>query len=150
KCTPPLIERYVGKISGPLFDRIDLHVEVPAVPFADLNAPVTRETTGSQQLREQVLRARQVQHQRFGKEGLRLNGRMSSRQIRQHCTLDAGCQDILKSAVETLGLSARAHDRILRVARTIADLDGQFTIAPSHVTEALNYRILDRKLWMQG
>ncbi|HQR07305.1 MAG TPA: YifB family Mg chelatase-like AAA ATPase [Gemmatales bacterium] len=150
KCAPPLIERYVGKISGPLLDRIDLHVEVPAVPFADLNAPVTKESTGSGQLREQVQRARTVQHQRFGKDGLKLNGRMSSRQIRQHCVLDTGCQDILKSAVENLGLSARAHDRILRVARTIADLDGQFTIAPQHVTEALNYRILDRKLWMQG
>lgn len=150
KCAPPLIDRYVGKISGPLLDRIDLHVEVPAVPFADLNAPVTKEGVSSAELREQVLRARQVQFQRFGRDSLRLNGRMSSRQIRQHCTLSAGCQDILKTAVETLGLSARAHDRILRVARTIADLDGQFAIAPEHVTEALNYRILDRKLWLQG
>lgn len=150
KCAPPMIERYVGKISGPLLDRIDLHVEVPAVPFADLNAPVTKDSIGSAQLREQVQRARAVQSQRFGKDTLRLNGRMSSRLIRQHCVLDAGCQDILRTAVESLGLSARAHDRILRVARTIADLDGQFSIAPQHVTEALNYRILDRKLWLQG
>lgn len=150
KCAPPVIDRYVGKISGPLLDRIDLHVEVPAVSFADLNAPASKEAIGSVQLREEVQRARTVQLQRFGRDSLRLNGRMSSRQIRQHCTLDAGCQDILKTAVETLGLSARAHDRILRVARTIADLDGQFSIAPQHVTEALNYRILDRKLWLQG
>jgi len=150
KCFPPVIERYVGKISGPLLDRIDLHVEVPAVPFADLNAPVTREAASSANMREQVQKARDLQHHRFGRDSLRLNGRMTSRQIRQFCQLDAACQEILKNAVESLGLSARAHDRILRVARTIADLEGAATLAPPHITEALNYRILDRKLWLQG
>jgi magnesium chelatase family protein len=150
KCFPPAIERYVGKISGPLLDRIDLHVEVPAVPFADLNAPVTREAASSASMREQVQKARDLQSKRFGRDSLRLNGRMTSRQIRQFCQLDAPCQDILKNAVESLGLSARAHDRILRVARTIGDLEAAPAIAPQHVTEALNYRILDRKLWLQG
>jgi magnesium chelatase family protein len=149
KCAPPAIDRYMGKISGPLLDRIDLHVEVPAVPFADLNAPAVRNGGGSPAMREGVQQARRIQQQRFGRDSLRLNGRMSSRQIRQHCQLNSECQEILKTAVESLGLSARAHDRILRVARTIGDLEEAQTIAPQHVTEALNYRILDRKLWLK-
>jgi len=145
-CTPTAIERYVSKISGPLLDRIDLHVEVPAVPWQDLSA--TREGMTSAQMRELVLRARQKQQKRFGNAQL-LNGRMSSRQLRQFCRLDNASQNILRGAVEQLGLSARAHDRILRVARTIADLEDADAIRPEHVIEALNYRILDRKLWLR-
>lgn len=145
-CTPTAIERYVSKISGPLLDRIDLHVEVPAVPWQDL--ATSRDGMTSAQMRELVLRARQRQLQRFG-NGQMLNGRMSTRQIRQFCRLDAQSQNILRGAVEQLGLSARAHDRILRVARTIADLDDVTDIRPEHVIEALNYRILDRKLWLK-
>jgi magnesium chelatase family protein len=145
-CTPTAIERYVSKISGPLLDRIDLHVEVPAVPWQELSAP--RDGMTSAQMRELVLRARQRQQKRFGNPQL-LNGRMSSRQLRQFCRLDSHSQNILRGAVEQLGLSARAHDRVLRVARTIADLEDQEEIRPEHVIEALNYRILDRKLWLR-
>jgi magnesium chelatase family protein len=145
KCSPMQIERYMGRISGPLLDRIDLHIEVPAVPFQELSA--NADGTSSIAMREQVSRARQVQRQRFGADSHRLNSRMSSRQLRKHCGLDEEGKNLLKSAMEELGLSARAHDRILRVARTIADLDGSADIKPAHVSEAINYRTLDRKLW---
>jgi len=129
----------------PLLDRIDLHIEVPPVPFEDL-AKVA-DGTNSAAMREQVFRARGVQERRFGKGAGRLNGRMTSRQIRAHCTLDDAGQATLKEAMEALGLSARAHDRILRVARTVADLAGSETITQDHVAEAIGYRALDRKLW---
>ena len=98
-------------------------------------------------MREQVLRARDAQRQRFGRESHRLNGRMTSRQLRRHCALDEEGRGLLKNAMDELGLSARAHDRILRMARTIADLDGSPAIQHSHVVEAIGYRTLDRKLW---
>lgn len=145
KCNPMQIERYMGRISGPLLDRIDLHIEVPAVPYHELAA--RQDGTSSAHMREQVLRARAVQKQRFGGDGQRLNSRMSSRQLRRYCILDSEGQRLLQTAMEELGLSARAHDRILRVARTIADLDSSDTIRPSHLTEAIGYRSLDRKLW---
>ncbi|MDW8221727.1 MAG: YifB family Mg chelatase-like AAA ATPase [Gemmatales bacterium] len=145
-CTPTAIERYVSKISGPLLDRIDLHVEVPAVPWQDLAS--SRSGLTSAQMRDMVLRARQRQAQRSG-HGQLLNGHMSSRQLREFCRLDSQSQTILRGAVEQLGLSARAHDRVLRVARTIADLEDSDPCRPEHVIEALNYRILDRKLWLK-
>ena len=148
KCSPMQIDRYLGKISGPLMDRIDLHVEVPAVPFQDLSAP-TQEGLTSGKMLHQVLAARAVQKQRFATGRTQLNGRMTSRQIRQSCRLSDECSGLLKTAMESLGLSARAHDRILRVARTIADLAPAPQIEPQHLTEALNYRILDRKLWVK-
>jgi magnesium chelatase family protein len=139
------IERYLGRISGPLLDRIDLHIEVPAVPYQELAA--ARDGTSSTAMRAQVLQAREVQARRFGGTGLRLNSRMSSRQLRRHCTLDAEGQALLQAAMEGLGLSARAHDRILRMARTIAGLEGAEAIGPALLTEAIGYRSLDRKLW---
>jgi magnesium chelatase family protein len=145
KCSPPQIERYMGRISGPLLDRIDLHIEVPAVPFQELSA--SADGTSSAQMREQVNRARAIQRQRFGADSHKLNAHMSSRQMRKHCILDGAGRDLLKQAMEELGLSARAHDRILRVARTIADLEGTPTIQQAHVVEAVSYRSLDRKLW---
>jgi magnesium chelatase family protein len=145
KCTPMQIERYMGRISGPLLDRIDLHIEVPGVPFQELSAKA--DGTPSAAMREQVHRARAAQRQRFGADSSRLNGRMTSRQLRRHCALDSACQTLLKSAMDELGLSARAHDRILRMARTIADLDGADAIGAAHLTEAIGYRSLDRKLW---
>jgi magnesium chelatase family protein len=145
KCNPMQIERYMARISGPLLDRIDLHIEVPAVPYQELAA--RQDGTSSARMREQVLRARAVQARRFGGDGQRLNSRMSSRQLRRYCILDTEGQRLLQTAMEELGLSARAHDRILRVARTIADLDDSETIRPGHLTEAIAYRSLDRKLW---
>jgi magnesium chelatase family protein len=145
KCAPPQIERYLRKISGPLLDRIDLHVEVPAVPFQELAGAQLGQSSAD--MRQQVLQARKVQKQRFGKDPFRLNGRMTSRGIRHHCQLDPESQEILRAAVEGLGLSARAHDRVLRVSRTIADLAGEPNIRAPHLTEALGYRSLDRKLW---
>jgi magnesium chelatase family protein len=144
KCNPMLIERYMGRISGPLLDRIDLHIEVPAVPFQELSAAA--DGTSSAAMRDQVLRARQIQRDRFG-PGTRLNGRMTSRQLRKFCTLDPTGKAQLQTAMDHLGLSARAHDRILRMARTIADLEGSESILERHVSEAINYRSLDRKLW---
>jgi magnesium chelatase family protein len=145
KCSPIQIERYMARISGPLLDRIDLHIEVPAVPFQELSAKA--DGTSSSVMREQVSRARNVQQERFGAGSGRLNSRMTSRQLRRHCPLDQEGSNLLKSAMEELGLSARAHDRILRVARTIADLEGSKEIRPAHVVEGIGYRSLDRKLW---
>lgn len=145
KCNPMQIERYVARISGPLLDRIDIHIEVPSVPFQELSA--SADGTSSSLMREQVNRAREAQKQRFKADSHRLNGRMTSRQLRRHCVLEEEGRNLLKTAMEDLGLSARAHDRILRVARTIADLEGAPHIRSSHLSEAINYRSLDRKLW---
>ncbi len=145
KCNPMQIERYMGRISGPLLDRIDMHIEVPAVPYQELAAP--QDGTSSAGMREQVLRARAVQARRFGGGGQRLNSRMNSRQLRRFCILEPESRSLLQTAMDELGLSARAHDRILRVARTLADLDGSEQIRAGHLTEAIGYRSLDRKLW---
>ena len=112
KCTPMQIERYMGRISGPLLDRIDLHIEVPAVAFQELSAAA--DGTASASMREQVGRARAVQRQRFGADNHTLNSRMTTRQLRRHCVLDGEGKELLKAAMDELGLSARAHDGILR------------------------------------
>jgi magnesium chelatase family protein len=147
KCSGPLIERYLGRVSGPLLDRIDLHIEVPGVPFEELSS--TADGTGSAAMREQVTRVRAVQRERYGADSTTLNSRMTTRQLRQVCALDSAGKQLLRQAMDELGLSARAHDRILRVARTIADLEGTAAIKPEHVVEAIGYRSLDRKLWMR-
>jgi len=144
-CTPVQIERYMAKISGPLLDRIDIHLEVPSVPYKELSS--TTPGTSSAAMREQVAGARKRQEQRFHGSKTRQNARMTHRQNRTHCVLDATGQDLLKAAVTELGLSARAHDKVLRVARTIADLDASDEIQAQHVSEAINYRMLDRALW---
>lgn len=144
-CTVPVIERYMSKISGPLLDRIDIHIEVPAVPFKELSSE--RGGTSSTDMRAQVMLARQIQTDRFKASRVRYNAQMSSRQIRQHCKLSDDCQNLLKDSVNEMGLSARAHDKILRVARTIADLDNSAPIAAQHINEAINYRMLDRQMW---
>ena len=145
KCAPIAVEKYVGRISGPLLDRIDLHIEVPPVPFEDLSKAA--DGTSSAAMREQVYAARAIQLKRFGSKAGGLNGRMTSRQIREHCVLDSDGLTVLKDAMEALGLSARAHDRILRVARTVADLSQSDSITADHVAEAIGFRALDRKLW---
>ncbi len=144
-CTIPQIERYMAKISGPLLDRIDLHIEVPAVPFKELSGP--RDGTTSAAMRDLVMSARAVQHARFLHSRTRQNAQMSTREIRQHCQLTDAGMNILRTSIQELGLSARAHDKILRVARTIADLDSRAEIVPEHLNEAVNYRILDRQFW---
>jgi magnesium chelatase family protein len=144
-CSIPQIEKYMAKISGPLLDRIDLHLEVPAVAFKELSGPANGAT--SAQMREQVVSARTRQRARFRNTSTRFNAHMGPKQIRAHCQLDAAGQNLLKGAMNELGLSARAHDKILRVARTIADLDNSDTIAVPHLQEAINYRMLDRSLW---
>ncbi|HID20847.1 MAG TPA: ATP-binding protein, partial [Planctomycetaceae bacterium] len=144
-CTPMQIERYVAKISGPLLDRIDIHVDVPNVPFRELKETATGTT--SEQMREQVLVARERQAARFRGEPATVNGNMTPPQIRKYCRLDPEAEQMLQSAMEEMGLSARAHDKILRVARTIADLDDSETITAYHLQEAINYRTLDRRYW---
>ncbi len=143
KCSPPQIERYLARISGPLIDRIDIHTNVPAVPFDDLRRQ--KVGTDSATLRAQVVTARETQHKRFGPDNNTLNGRMGPRLVRQHCPLSPDCERLLKQAMTELGLSARAHDKVLRLARTIADLAGDLDIAPDHLAEAIQYRRLDRQ-----
>ncbi len=147
QCTVPQIERYMSKISGPLLDRIDIQIEVPAVDFKELSSQAPGGTS-SETMREDVLTARACQANRLGDQSqTRYNAQMSSRQVRQFCKLDAECLELLKSAVNDMGLSARAHDKILRVSRTIADLEQSESIQAVHIQEAINYRMLDRKLW---
>lgn len=144
-CTIPQIERYMAKISGPLLDRIDIHIEVPAVPFNELSG--TRDGTSSATMREHVMQARAVQAARFLHSKTRQNAQMTTREIRQHCRLNDAGMNLLRSSIQEMGLSARAHDKILRVARTIADLDGCGEIGHEHVGESVNYRVLDRQFW---
>ena len=144
KCSPPQIDKYLSRISGPLIDRIDVHVEVPVVPFAQLRSE--RDGTSSATMREQVLAARARQRARFDGDAMLTNARMGSKLIRQHCKLDAAGELLLKQAMTELGLSARAHDKVLRLARTIADLAELDNIAADHVAEAIQYRRLDRQL----
>ncbi|MDZ7262264.1 MAG: YifB family Mg chelatase-like AAA ATPase [candidate division KSB1 bacterium] len=144
-CTPPQIQRYLSKISGPLLDRIDVHIEVPAVKYKDLAGEAKGEP--SSVIRERVERARKIQLQRFkDKKHIFCNARMESKDIRKYCKIDARGEELLKMAITRLGLSARAYDRILKVSRTIADLEGSPDIKPEHISEAIQYRSLDRTL----
>ncbi|MBU6173151.1 MAG: YifB family Mg chelatase-like AAA ATPase [Planctomycetes bacterium] len=144
-CTPPQIERYMSRISGPLLDRIDIHIEVPAVPFNDLSSGPAG--TSSTVIREEVHRARSIQSKRFEGSSIRTNAQMSSRQVREFCPLGRTQSERMRTAVTEMGLSARAHDKILRVARTIADLEVAGVIEPHHIEEAINYRMLDRDIF---
>jgi len=175
RCTQPMIQRYMQKISGPLMDRIDIHIDVPAVNYKEMRS--ASEPEGSMQIRERVMRAREIQLHRFGRAGtgtsqpsvpkepgadkpvlsgpaMRVrairtycNAQMTPRQIRTFCELSADCERLLERAMVQQGLTARAHDRILKVARTIADLEGQQGIQPKHIAEAIQYRTLDRTFW---
>lgn len=146
-CSPPQIQKYMSRISGPLMDRIDIHIEMPAVKFSDLAAKSTGET--SEVVRERVQRAREIQLRRFkGIKKVYANAHMETKLIRQFCRIDTNGEMLLKSAITKLGLSARAYDRILKVSRTIADLMGCDEIRPEHLSEAIQYRSLDRQLWV--
>jgi magnesium chelatase family protein len=147
-CTCPAgaVQKYLNKVSGPLLDRIDLHVEVTPVAFTALNDQ--RKGENSAQIRERVIRARALQTARFAEqEGNYANAQMGSGRLRQVCLLNSSCNSLLKRAMERLNLSARAYDRILKVSRTIADLDGSSDIKPEHLAEAIQYRSLDREGW---
>ncbi|MDR0405590.1 MAG: YifB family Mg chelatase-like AAA ATPase [Clostridiales bacterium] len=144
-CTPPQISKYVGKISGPLLDRIDIHVEVASVNYADLDGAAPAE--GSADIRARVNKARKVQLARYAEAGIFSNSQLASADLRRYCVLGTEERALLKAAFHNLGLSARAHDRILKVARTIADLDGSERITTNHIAEAIQYRSLDRKYW---
>ncbi len=145
--SPMEMQRYLGKISGPLLDRIDLHIEVTPVPFDKLSDERKGET--SKMIRQRVIKARELQTQRFKSlEQLHYNAQMNTQQIRQYCRLDAVAKGLLKNAMERLNLSARAYDRILKVARTIADLDLETNIQKDHISEAIQYRSLDREGWL--
>ena len=146
-CTPPMIQRYVAKVSGPLLDRIDIHIEVPAVQYKELRGGAAAE--GSAHIRDRVMAARQIQQTRFtkAKEKIYSNAQMTTRQIRTYCELGSDAERLLERAMQQQGLTARAHDRILKVARTIADLEGAEHLAVPHLAEAIQYRTLDRSYW---
>jgi len=144
RCNPLDVERYRARISGPLLDRIDIHLEVPAVPYQDLVGGAVEESSAT--VRQRVERARVIQRERFrGQRGVHTNASMSTRDLRRWCAISAPVESLLRTAVTRLGLSARAYHRVLKIARTIADLDGSAAIASSHVSEAIQYRALDRK-----
>jgi magnesium chelatase family protein len=146
RSTPREVQNYLGRISGPLLDRIDLHVEVPAVKFREISSERTGET--SAEIRERVVAARRRQQARFaGKPRMSCNARMGTKEIRNYCAIDEATLELMKMAMQDKNLSARAYDRILKVARTIADLAGAEKISSDHVGEAIQYRSLDRQLW---
>jgi magnesium chelatase family protein len=145
-CSPVQIQRYVSKISGPLLDRIDIHIEVPAVQYKELRGDVEIESSAC--VRSRVVRAREIQVERYRSEkSTYANSQMPPKLIRKHCAITAEGEKILETAIQRLGLSARAHDRILKVSRTIADLEGAPSLAPKHLSEAIQYRTLDRTYW---
>src|SRR5579885_1161250 len=145
-CTPPMIQRYVSKISGPLLDRIDIHIEVPAVKYKELRAAASSEDSAA--VRARVMAARERQTERFrGEKKIYANAQMMPKMIRKYCAVSPEGEKLLENAITRLGLSARAHDRILKVARTIADLDGAENVEPKHLSEAIQYRTLDRSYW---
>lgn len=144
-CQAVSVQKYMMRVSGPLMDRIDLHIEVPAVKYRELASRENGEPSG--RVRERVTRAREVQARRFeGHPGLFANADMQSREIRQFCRIDDAGEELLKMAIQKLGLSARAYDRILKVARTIADLGCSNAVLPEHIGEAIQYRSLDRTM----
>ena len=146
-CTPQQIQKYISKISGPLLDRIDIHVQVQAVKYKELSSKIPAEPSKS--IRERVINARKIQQSRFrNKKNLYSNADMLSKDIREYCEIDSASEELLKMAITKLGLSARAYDRILKVSRTIADLSNEEKISSAHISEAIQYRTLDRSLWL--
>ena len=145
-CAPPQVQRYLSKISGPLLDRIDLHIEVTPVSFDELDRRADGES--SAKVRKRVVAARAIQAKRLvDAPGVHCNAQMGTRLVRKYCALDNAGRQLMKLAIHRLGLSARAYDRILKVARTIADLGGADSIHPAHLSEAIQYRSLDRDWW---
>jgi len=146
RCSATQVQKYLAHISGPLLDRIDIHIEVPAIEYKDLTSEMSSEK--SEAIRERVMNARHVQTERFQHvQALTVNADMGTREIRKYCRIDKDGATLLKSAMDSLGLSARAYDRIIKVSRTIADLEGVLNIRPEHLAEAIQYRNLDREMW---
>jgi len=146
RCSPREIRSYLNRVSGPLLDRIDLHVEVPAVKCRDIAAEQTGEP--SAQFRERVLAARRIQQERFkDRRKITCNARMGTKELTAHCALDETTLELLRMAMTDMNLSARAYDRILKVARTITDLAGAARITSDHISEAIGFRSLDRQVW---
>ncbi len=146
-CTPQAVSRYLARVSGPLLDRLDLHIEVPPVDFEQLDSIGKEES--SESIRRRVNAARRIQNERFRGTGISCNARIGPERLHDFCRLSDSGRNLLKKAFDRLGLSARAYDRILKVCRTIADLDGSETIESAHVAEAVQYRTLDRKYWLK-
>lgn len=144
-CTPKQVQQYLGKLSGPLLDRIDIHIEVASVKYKDLESQ--EEGEKSRVIRERVNRSRKIQRERYKELGIYSNAELTPSMIKKFCKLDDKCKELLKNAFDRLGLSARAHNRILKVARTIADMEGSEGIKSNHLLEAIQYRSLDRKMW---
>ncbi len=143
QCTPHQVQTYRSRVSGPLMDRMDIHLEVPAVKFREISDD--RPSEPSAAIRERVTRARAMQQERFSGDGIYANSQMRPRHIRKHCRIDEGSQKLMEAAMSRLGLSARAYNRVLKVSRTIADLEGSDQIASPHISEAIQYRSLDRR-----
>ncbi|MBQ2394733.1 MAG: YifB family Mg chelatase-like AAA ATPase [Alistipes sp.] len=144
-CPPSAVHRYMSRISGPLLDRIDLHIEVTPVPLSEMMSERVEES--SEAVRERVIKARRIQSERFSGLGIHTNSMMNSKMLREYCPLDERSRMLLERAMTQLNLSARAHDRIIKVARTIADLAGEENIGVTHISEAITYRTLDRESW---
>jgi magnesium chelatase family protein len=148
RCSPRHIAKYRSKISGPLLDRIDIHIEVPAMEYEELSALAPGEP--SVQMRARALAARRIQHARFAEDGrkrrIHCNADMGAKQVQQYCQPTPDAEELLKMAIREYHFSARAYDRILKVSRTIADMDGSEQIGPQHISEAIQYRTLDRPL----
>jgi magnesium chelatase family protein len=144
-CTPRQIQKYLSRISGPLLDRIDLHIEVPSLKWKEMADTTPAEASAP--IRERVCKARALQEKRFQGSGIHNNAQMTPALMRDHCRLDETAQALLQGAMEKFGLSARAYDRILKVAMTLADLDESADLASRHVAEAIQYRNLDRSVW---
>jgi magnesium chelatase family protein len=147
RCGPVQVQRYRQRVSGPLLDRIDLHIEVPAVEYRDVAS--TRAEESSESIRKRIADTRVRQQHRFaGDSKTNCNARMNTKHLKQHCKLDQDSNELIRIAMSELNLSARAYDRILKVSRTIADLGDKIDILPEHVSEAIQYRTLDRTLWV--
>ena len=145
-CTQPEVKAYLGRLSGPLLDRIDIQVDVPTLKYSELESETASEPSG--EIRKRVNKARDIQRKRFSQTGIYCNAQMTSPMVRKYCMLGKSESELLRDAFSALGLTARSHNKILKVARTIADLEGAENINTVHISEAIQYRILDRNLFM--
>ncbi|MFH1622772.1 MAG: ATP-binding protein, partial [Candidatus Omnitrophota bacterium] len=145
-CNSHKIANYIGKISGPLLDRIDIHIELPSIKYKELTE--TKDAETSVVIKVRVEKARAIQQERFKSERILCNAQMNSKLIKKYCLLDNEARELLKMAMLELGLSARAYDKVLKIARTVADFENSDTINPSHISESIQYRSLDRQLWL--